>query len=330
MLRLTFLLVLLLPAMVSAMTLKISTLYPEGTTVVTALKAASAEIEQRSEGRVKLRIYPGGVMGDDNAVHRKIRIGQLHGALTQAGAFARFYKDSQILNVPLAFRSYEEVDYVRERLDPVIKQGFEDAGWVTFGGVDGGFAYVMSDDPVASVAELQDQKLWLPANDPASAMGARVFGLSPIMLNIGTVLTSLQTGAIDAFAAPPVAALTLQWYSRVDYLTNVPLLYTYGVLGISANHFRRLSEGDQAIVREVLEATFAEMDAASREENVAAFDAIQQQGLQVIEPSDEQMQSWRDYAGQATVTLVEAGEVSQEMLDRMQALLEEVRSGNGG
>ena len=328
MLRLIPVLALLLPALATAMTLKISTLYPEGTTVVTALKDASDEIEQRSEGRVKLKIYPGGVMGDDNAVQRKIKIGQLHGALTQAGAFARFYKDSQILNVPLAFRSYDEVDYVRDKLDPVIRQGFEEAGWITFGGVDGGFAYVMSDDPVASVSELQEQKLWLPANDPASAMGAKVFGLSPIMLNIGTVLTSLQTGAIDAFAAPPVAALTLQWYSRVDYLTNVPLLYTYGVLAISDKHFGKLSEQDQAVVKEVLTATFSELDKTSREENVAAYDAIQQQGLQVINPSDEQMVSWRDYADQATVTLVEAGEVSQQMLERLETLLQEFRSGN--
>lgn len=327
MLRLIPLLAFFLPALAQAQTLKISTLYPEGTTIVTALKDASSEIESRSEGRVKLKIYPGGVMGDDNAVHRKIKIGQLHGALTQAGAFARFYKDSQILNVPLAFRSYEEVDFVRSKLDPVIKQGFEKSGWITFGGVDGGFAYVMSDDPVASVAELQEQKLWLPANDPASAMGAKVFGLSPIMLNIGTVLTSLQTGAIDAFAAPPVAALTLQWYSRVDYLTDVPLLYTYGVLAISNKHFGKLSAADQAVVREVLEATFKQLDETSRAENVAAFDAIQQQGIQVIKPGPEQMANWEEYASKATVTLVEAGEVSQAMLDRLNALLKEFRSG---
>lgn len=326
MLRSLLLVSLLLPSLAMAMTLKISTLYPEGTTVVAQLKSASDAIAAGTDGRVKLKVYPGGVMGDDKAVQRKISIGQLHGALTQAGAFARFYKDSQVLNVPLAFRSYDEVDHVRAVLDPEIKAGFEAAGWVTFGGVDGGFAYVMSDKPVASVEQLQEQKLWLPANDPASAMGAKVFGLSPIMLNIGTVLTSLQTGAIDAFAAPPVAALTLQWYSRVDYLTNVPLLYTYGVLAISSKHFGKLSAADQAVVREVLESTFAEMDKASRAENLAAFEAIQQQGLQVLTPDDAQMGLWHDYADKAIVKLVAEGELSQQMLDRLNSLLSDFRA----
>lgn len=328
MLRWLAVVVALVPMLAGATTLKISTLYPDGTSVVAELKAASGEIEKATQGRVKLKVYPGGVMGDDKAVQRKIKIGQLHGALTQAGAFAGFYKDSQILNVPLAFRSYDEVDYVRERLDKEIQAGFKKNGWTTFGAVDGGFAYVMSTEPVASVDELQSQKLWLPANDPASAMGAKVFGLSPIMLNIGTVMTSLQTGAIDAFAAPPVAALTLQWYSQVDFVTNVPLLYTYGVLAISNKHFGRLSGEDQAAVSRILEATFEKMDASSREENKAAFEAVQEQGLAIIDPTDEQMAQWRSYANKATVELVEAGEVSQAMLDRLNALLAEYRAGN--
>ena len=205
MLRLATVLVALLPLVASAATtLKISTLYPDGTTIVTGLKNAGKEIADKTEGRVKLKIYPGGVMGDDRAVERKIRIGQLHGMIAQGGAFASAYKDSQILNVPLAFNNYDEVDAVRAELDPVIEQGLEQGGWVSFGLVDGGFAYVMSENPVKSLDDLRDQKLWLPANDEASAKASKAFELSPIMLNIGAVLTSLQTGAINAFAAPPV------------------------------------------------------------------------------------------------------------------------------
>ncbi|MDX1805364.1 MAG: TRAP transporter substrate-binding protein DctP, partial [Alcanivorax sp.] len=183
MLRMFVALLCCLPLIGQAKTLKISTIYPEGTTVVSQLKAASDDIKAQTNGRVKLKIYPGGVMGDDRAVQRKISIGQLDGALAQAGAFAQHYKDSQILNVPLAFRSYDEVDYVRKTLDPVIQKGFADAGWVTFGAADGGFAYIMSTQPVSSVAELQKQKLWLPANDSGSAKAAKVFELHPIMLN---------------------------------------------------------------------------------------------------------------------------------------------------
>jgi len=320
-------LLVLVPGLALAQTtLKISTQYPDGTMLVNHLKAASEKIVAETEGRVKLKIYPGGVMGDDRAVQRKISIGQLHGSLAQAGAFAQQYRDSQVLNLPLAFNSYAEVDFVRQTLDPVIQKGFAENGLVTFGAVDGGFAYVMTGVPVASVDALREQKLWLPANDTASAKAAKVFELSPIMLNLGTVLTSLQTGAIDAFAAPPAAALALQWHSRVQHLTDVPLLYTYGLLAISQKHFARLSEADQKVVTGILEASFRQMDEDSRADNLKAFEAIQQQGVALVKPTPEQTAEWKEYAAKATAELVEEGEVSQSMLDQLQALLDEYRA----
>lgn len=327
MLRIICLTLLILPMMASAVTLRIATLYPDGTTVVSALRAASDEIEKQTEGRVSLRIFPGGVMGDDGAVQRKISIGQLHGALAQSGAFTRFYRDSQILNLPIAFRSYEEVDHVRQALDPIIRQGFDDNGWQMFGPVDGGFGYVMSRREVDSVDALRQQKLWMPANDSGSAKAARVFGVSPIMLSIGTVLTSLQTGAIDAFAAPPVAALTLQWHSRVRYMSDVPLLYTYGMLGISNKYFSKLKPADQVMVKDILTDVFAKMDRESREENLQAYEAIQST-LTLVKPTAVQLTEWRSYADEATTQLVADGEISKEMLDRLQSLLGEMRHGS--
>jgi len=327
MLRFICLTLLLLPMMASAVTLRIATLYPDGTTVVTALRGASDEIEKQTEGRVSLRLFPGGVMGDDRAVQRKISIGQLHGALAQSGAFSRFYRDSQILNLPIAFRSYEEVDHVRKTMDPLIRQGFLDNGWQMFGPVDGGFGYVMSQNKVDSVEALRQQKLWLPANDSGSAKAAKTFGVSPIMLSIGTVLTSLQTGAIDAFAAPPVAALTLQWHSRVKFMSDVPLLYTYGMLGISDKYFSKLTPADQKAVKKILTEVFAKLDHDSREENLQAYEAIQE-SLTLVTPTAEQLTEWRSYADEATDQLVADGEISQAMLDQLHSLLGEMRHGS--
>ena len=184
-LALALVITLLASPLLAKTTLRISTLYPDGTAVVNALKAAGSEIEQQTAGRVRLRIFPGGSMGDDNAVQRKISVGQLDGTLAQGGAFARFYRDSQILNLPLAFRSYEEVDFVREHLDEKLVAGFAENGWTVFGPVDGGFAYLMSRNTVASVDDLRRQKLWMPANDTGSEKAAKVFGVSPIVLSIG-------------------------------------------------------------------------------------------------------------------------------------------------
>jgi TRAP-type C4-dicarboxylate transport system substrate-binding protein len=327
MIRIAVLLCCLLPlGATAATTLKISTLYPDGTEVVNRIKQAGKTIAEQTDGRVKLKLYPGGVMGDDQAVQRKIRIGQLHGAIAQGGAFASAYKDSQIYNVPLAFNNYEEVDYVRERLDPVLREGFENNGWVTFGFIDGGFAYIMSNQPVKNVEQLREQKIWLPANDPLSAQLAEVLEISPIMLNIGAVLTSLQTGAIDAFAAPPVAALTLQWYSRVKYLTDMPLMYTFGMLAISDRHFSRIKEADRKVVRKLLSQAINDLDKSSREDNRQAFESVVKQGVEPVTPEEDALAEWHQYADKATQQLVEEGEFSAEMLARLNELLAEYRS----
>lgn len=326
MLRTVVAVLALVPMLAFATTLKISTLYPDGTAVVKALRSAGEAIQEETEGRVSLKIYPGGVMGDDRAVQRKIRIGQLDGQMAQGGAFARDWPDSQILNMPLTFNDYDEVDAVRAELDPLIQKGLEEHGWVTFGLVDGGFAYIMSAKPVQSVADLRRQKLWLPSADTASAEAAKTLKLSPIVLNIGSVLTSLQTGAINAFAAPPVAALTLQWYSRVDYVTDLPLLYTYGLLAIDKRHFSKLENDDQQVVRRVLNATFQQIDRDSREQNKAAFQAIQQQGLEIVTPTAEQLDEWKRYADKATTELVEEGQITQPMLDRLHQALSDYRA----
>lgn len=308
-----------------AITLKISTLYPDGTSAVTALKKAGKTIAEQTQGRVDLKVYAGGTMGDDKTVQRKIRIGQLHGALTQSGALASVYPDSQVYNLPLVFRDYDEVDYVRSELDSEIAKQFEAKGWKTFGFVDGGFGYLMTQKPVASVEDFQLQKLWLPSTDTGSAAAAKAFELSPVLLPISSVLTSLQTGSIDSFVAPPVAALTLQWFTRANYVTDMPLLYTYGLLAVSTKYFSQMSKDDQAIVDKVLGEAFAKLNAESREQNKDAFNALLSQGIKEVVPTDEQLVIWRDYAQKARHILAEDGQVSQAMQNKLDELLKQYR-----
>lgn len=310
----------------TAMTLNIATLYPDGTAPVRILQEAGKDIEQATDGRVILRLYTGGSMGDDSAVQRRIRIGQLHGALSQGGAFASHYRDAQVLNLPLLFRSYAEVDHVRAVIDARIRDGYEKAGWIVFGPIDGGFAYLMTSRPVTSVSDLQKQKLWMPANDPASAVAARAFGVSPTPLDVGAVLTSLQTGVINAFAAPPVAALTLQWHGRVTHFTEMPLLYTYGLLGISAKHLQRASEKDQVRVRELLGEATEAINRQAREDNLSAFVALSQQNMTPVQPDENELREWRTVAQTAASELVAKGQISQGMVDMVHGLLADFRA----
>lgn len=315
-----------LTTLASATTLKISTQYPDGNAVLNELRRAGQAIESRTDGRVSVRFYPGGVMGDDQAVQRKIRIGQLHGALVQSGAIANAYPDAQVLNAPLLFRNYDEVDVVRDDIDPVITEGLADNGWMTFGLIEAGFAYGMSQKPILSLADLEQQKLWLPANDPLSEQVARAFDINPIVLNIGDVLTGLQTGAIDAIVAPPVGAITLQWYSRLDYLTDAPFMYTYGVLALHERALRGVSETDLAVINDEFSTASQVIDTQTREDNRRALEALQQLGIEVLHPQAEDRQALERESTRATERLIEDGQFSQQIYDRVEALLMQVRN----
>lgn len=301
--------------------LKISTQYPDGNAVLNELRRAGKAIEAQTEGRVDIRYYPGGVMGDDQAVQRKIRIGQLQGAFVQSGALANVFRDSQVLNAPLLFRDYDEVDAVREKLDTDIEQGFIEGGWQTFGLIEAGFAYGMSQQPITSMDTLKAQKLWLPANDPFSEQIARAFGINPIVLNIGDVLTALQTGAIDAIVAPPVGAITLQWYSRVDYLTDAPFMYTYGVLALSERAFSRLSTADQAIVEAEFRKASATIDQQTREDNLRSFAALETLGIDIVEPGAADRATLEAESEAATRLLIERDQFSADIYRKVSDIL---------
>lgn len=231
-----------------AATIKIATLSPDGSAWMQKFRAGAKEIKSRTDGRVKIKFYPGGVMGDDESVLKKIRIRQLHGGAVTAGSLARYYPDSQVYSIPMVFDSLEQVDVARAAFDTIISEGFEKGGFVTFGFAGGGFAYIMSKDAIRHPKDLIGKKAWAPGDDAATVAAFDTFSISPIPLPIGDVLAGLQTGLIDTIATSPVGAVTLQWHTQVKYVTKVPLVYIYAALAIQDKAFKKLKDPDQLIV----------------------------------------------------------------------------------
>ncbi|MEM9623699.1 MAG: TRAP transporter substrate-binding protein DctP, partial [Pseudomonadota bacterium] len=154
---------LLAPA-AHAVTFKIATLSPEGSGWMKVLRDSTRAIEAETDGEVKFKIYPGGVMGDDKAVLRKIRVGQLHGAVLTAGGLVQTYPDIVLYNLPLMFRNNDEVDHVRAALDEQLMTGLHKKKFVGFGFAEVGFAYPMTQEAATSVAQMRELKVWTPDN----------------------------------------------------------------------------------------------------------------------------------------------------------------------
>jgi len=308
-----------------AVTLKVATLAPDGTTWMKMLRDGAKEVSQRTGGRVKLRFYPGGVMGNDKSVLRKIRIGQLQGGAITPGSLATIYKEVQVYSLPLLFRSFAEVDYVRKRMDPLMMKGIERNDFISFGFADGGFAYLMSANPLVKVDQVKGQKVWVPEGDQVSKALLSAFDVSPIQLPLTDVLTGLQTGLIDTSATSPIAASALQWHTRVKYLTNIPLIYIFGTLVIYQKALKSVSPADKQVLQEVMERVFRELDAHNRRDNERAFQALKKQGIKLVSPSSDETARWHKRVASTIEELGQRGFYSPAMLKMLRGYLRDYR-----
>jgi TRAP-type C4-dicarboxylate transport system substrate-binding protein len=319
-------LIVMLAGQAHAMRFKIATLSPEGSIWMEKMRDGAAELARRTDNRVRLKYYPGGVMGDDKAVLRKIRIDQLQGGAFVGGSLSHFYRDNQIYSLPMIFRSFKEIDYIREHLDQRIMDGFEAGGFVTFGIAEGGFAYVMSTVPIRTVEDMRRQKVWIPDNDSMILETVKAFNITPVPLSIADVRTGLQTGLINTVTTPPIGALALQWHTQIKYLLDEPFLYIFGVLAVDRKAFLKMSPGDQKIFREIMGRVFEDLDRRNREDNIKAMETLRKQGIEFVKPSGEALKQWFQDASEVPKRLVETDRLSQEMVDTLEGLLKDYRT----
>jgi TRAP-type C4-dicarboxylate transport system substrate-binding protein len=308
-----------------AVTLKIATISPEGSMWMEQMRKGASQVAKATANRVKFKFYPGGVMGNDKAVLRKIRIKQLQGGALMAGSLASFFPGNQIYSQPMKFKSQEEVDYVRRHMDDYIIKGLDDAGFVCFTLIGGGFAYIMSQSPISSVGDLKERKIWVPDNDKSTVDSVSSFGISPIALPLADVRTGLQSGLIDTVGTSPVGAVVLQWHTEINYITNIPLLYIYAVFAIDKKAFNKISPDDQKIVSENMGQALKELDRLNRQDNVKAIDALKKQGIKFITPSQEQMDEWLATAANASQKMIDAKDLPKAPADKVDALLARYR-----
>ncbi len=310
-----------------ARTLKIATVMPDGSAWLDEMRRAGDEIKERTAGRVKLKFYPGGVMGNDKTVLRKIRAGQLQGGAFTSGALAAVFPDIELYSMPLLFRGYDEVDYVRERMDGKLRAGLEKAGFVALAVSDGGFAYLLSRKPLRRVEDMSGAKVWIVEDDVMSQIAFDIAGVTPVPLPLADVYTGLQTGLVDTVAAPPMGAIAFQWHTKVKYLTDVPLMYLVGLMAVERKAFQKLSAADRAVVRETIEVANARLDAAGREGDANAREALKNQGIEFMEASsEEEVLRWRNISSQAVVKLRTLGRYSDGIIGEILGHLEDFRA----
>lgn len=309
-----FLLAWSLVAPATAQVVKIATLAPDGSAWMREMRAAAAEVKAGTGGRVEVKFFPGGVMGSDAVVLRKIRLGQLQGGVLTSSELSLVYPDAPLYSLPFLFKDWAEVDRVRAQVDPLLAKGFEQRGLRMLGLTSVGFAYLMGDRPLRTQADMAGIKLWVPQNDAIAIRTFKLGGTSPIPLPIGDVFTSLQTGMVDTVANTPSGAIALQWHGKLKYMVDLPLTMVTGYLVVDDKAWKKLSPADQAVLAKAFASAAQRMDANVRRDDVAALAAMKKQGMVVTTLEPAEARRWRELGGRVTAQMAAEKAISPDML----------------
>ena len=262
---------------------KIATLAPDGTTWMNVMNDMAKEVKSKTAGQVKLKFYSGGVMGDEGDVIRKIRFGQVHGGGFTGRGLGELNSEERILELPQLFNNYQEVDCVIEKLQQRLADGFEKKGFVLLGWAEAGFVYVFTNKPIHSASDMRGVKMWLWEGDPLARALFKANGIVPVPLDLPNVLTSMQTGLIDAVYSTPYAAVAFQWHTRVKYMLKLKLSYASGALLVSKKQFDKLSPAEQKELRSIANKHLQRLTELTRKENDAALGVLKKSGIQMTE-----------------------------------------------
>jgi TRAP-type C4-dicarboxylate transport system substrate-binding protein len=306
--------------------IKIATLAPEGTPWMNTFHTVNEEIERKTGGKVKLRAYPGGVLGEDRDMLRKIRIGQIHGGGFTGMGLGSVHGDVFVMEIPFLFRDYGEADYVLGRMDQQFRKGFEKQGYVLLGWSEIGFVYLLSNVPITSLKDIRGARVWLWEGDPIAIPALRRAGVTPIPLGIPDVLMALQTNLIDVVYASPLGAIALQWFTKVKYMTDLPLIYSLGGVLVTKKKFNRLPPDLQVIVKDVFQYHSSLLNVHTRKDNDEAIRVMTKQGIKIVTPSREEAEEFKRISREAMGDLTNRT-FSKDALDQVRFHLDQYRKG---
>jgi TRAP-type C4-dicarboxylate transport system substrate-binding protein len=306
--------------------IKLGTLAPEGSSWMKTFNTLNTEVSKKTENKVQFRIYPGGVLGDEMDMLRKLKIGQIQGvALTSAG-LSTLFKEMDVLQIPFLFQSYEEVDTVLKKMDSFFRKGFEDNGYILLGWSEAGFVYLMSTLPISSVADLRKAKVWVWEESPMSKAIFDEAGVKAIPLTVPDVLVGLQTGLVDVVYVPPTGAIFLQWFTKIKYMTDVPLLYLAGGVVVKKDIFKQIPQTSQNFILESFQQHLDQLKIITRNENRDAVKLMVKNGVKITTPSKDQIDEYKRLSNKA-MGHISGQTFSKKVLDEVTSLLESYRRG---
>jgi TRAP-type C4-dicarboxylate transport system substrate-binding protein len=308
---------------------RLATLVPEGSVWDKALKEMGAEWSQATQGRVQLRIYPGGVAGDEPDMVRKMRIGQIQAAALTTSGLGDLDASFQVFGIPMFLDSYGELMAVLDSVGPTLRRRLEDKGFVMLSWGHGGWVYFFTKEPVATLADLKKTKMFAWAGDDRMVQLWKQEGFQPVALAATDIMTGLNTGMINAFPTTPLLALTLQWYKLTPHMVGVGLAPLVGGIVVTKQTWNKISEADRAAIQASCRRAERRLARDVPRQDTTSVAEMRKRGLTVVEVPAARTEEWRQAAASFAARM-RAGIVPPEILDQVQRQRDAYRRGARG
>jgi TRAP-type C4-dicarboxylate transport system substrate-binding protein len=273
--------------------LKVGTLAPEGSSWHIILKEMGEKWKQAPGGGAQLRLYAGGVLGDEPLMVSKMRIGQIQGGVFTVVGLAQIDPSIYCLTVPMMYRSYEELDYVREKMQPILREKFRRKGFVLLNWADGGWVTFFSKAPVLVPEDLKKRKFFVWAGDNKATDLWKSAGYTPVPLAATDILPSLQTGLINTFHATPVSALSFQWFALAPHMTELHWAPLIGGAVLTQKAWDAIPEASRPAIEAAAVEAEGRMKAEIRTADDKALQVMKTKGLSVHPITPEQYAAWQ-------------------------------------
>ena len=278
-------------------------------------------------GQGKYLVYPDGSQGGETDMVRRMRIGQLQGGLLSVVGLREIEPSIGALqNMPMMFKSWEEVDYVREKMRPAMEKKFLEKGFVVLAWGDAGWVRFFSKTPAFAPNDFKGMKFfaWGAEADQQEIM--KNLGYTPVPLETADILPAIQTGMINAVPSTPYFALATQIYTTANNMLDMNWSPIVGALIITKKAWDELTPEGQVIVREAGAKAGVQLRAKARQEVDEAVEAMKKRGLTVNKPNAEQMKEWNALAD-GLYPRIRGKLVPAEQFDEVVGLLKAFRAG---
>jgi TRAP-type C4-dicarboxylate transport system substrate-binding protein len=307
----------LLPVAGPAQVIKLGTVAPEGSPWHDALVRIAQQWRTLSNGKVQLRIYAGGVAGDEEDMLRKIRIGQLHATALTTSTLIDIVPDLEALLFPLVLQEDGELDYVIEKLGPEFERRLEEKGLKVLSWSTAGWVHFYSKEPVVTPDDMKKRRFFFWGLDTTYVELMKRMGFNPVPLAITDLLPSLQTGLVDTFAAPPAAALSFQWFALAPNMTNLRWQPLPGVTVISLREWQKLPEDLRKEFEAAIRSESVGLQKRIRSLEREAIEAMKKHGLKVWDVAPAVEQQWHTLVEEKCLPVFVGTRFSREMYDQV-------------